>query len=198
MKNLKTFEDYSDLDKQDKERAERNQISNFPHSAKEVAKKREKIEKRSRKEDPDGMYPRDDKRYDDSNNSSYQGGWQDGMGKPSWLGESVEDNQLEYNTGVDTTSILVIWSKLFSLEKERKISEISDVRFGQMFQSLQFESDKLIFSMSVIDNGLGISVKVIRNDIKENLGIYNVDDVDLVIDSILEELNKNNQSYEEI
>jgi len=196
MKNLKTFEDYSELDKQDKERAERNQISNFPHSAKEDAKKREKREKRSRKEDPDGMYPRDDKRYDDSNDS--RGGWQDGMGKPSWLGESVEDNQLEYNAGVHTTSILVIWGKLFSLEKEGKISEISDVRFGQMFQSLQFESDKLIFSMSVIDNGLGISVKVIRNDIKENLGIYNVDDVDLVIDSILEELNKNNQSYEEI
>jgi hypothetical protein len=92
MKNLKTFEDYSDLHKQDKERAERNQISNFPHSAKEAAKKKEKREKRSYKEDPDGMYPRDDKRYDDS--SSHQGGWQDGMGKPSWLGESVEDEEI--------------------------------------------------------------------------------------------------------
>jgi hypothetical protein len=92
MKNLKTFKDYSDLDKQDKERAERNQISNFPHSAKKDAKKREEREKRSRKEDPDGMYPRDDKRYDDSNDS--RGGWQDGMGKPSWLGESVEDEDL--------------------------------------------------------------------------------------------------------
>lgn len=113
--------------------------------------------------------------------------------------EEFEDrDQTEYNAGVHTTSILVIWSKLFSLEKERKISEISDVRFGQMFQSLQFELDKLIFSISVIDNGLAMIVKVIRNDIKENLGIYNVDDVDLVIDSILEELNKNNQSYEEI
>jgi hypothetical protein len=91
MKNLKTFEDYSDLDKQDKEKAKRNQISNFPHSAKEDAKKREEREKRSRKEDPDGMYPRDDKRYDDSNDS--KGGWQDGMGKPSWLGESVEDEK---------------------------------------------------------------------------------------------------------
>jgi hypothetical protein len=90
MKNLKTFEDYSDLDKQDKERAERNQISNFPHSAKEDAKKREKREEKSRKEDPDGMYPRDDERYD-SNDS--KGGWQDGMGKPSWLGESVEDEE---------------------------------------------------------------------------------------------------------
>jgi hypothetical protein len=52
--------------------------------------------------------------------------------------------------------------------------------------------------MSVIDNGLGISVKVTRSGIKENLGIYSVDDVDLVIDVILEELNKNNQNYEEI
>ena len=93
MKNLKTFEDYSDLDKQDKERAERNQISNFPHSAKEDTKKREKREKRSRKEDPDGMYPRDDERYDDSNDS--RGGWQDGMGKPSWLGESVAEDYLD-------------------------------------------------------------------------------------------------------
>lgn len=66
----------------DKERAKRNQISNFPHSAKEDAKKREEREKRSRKEDPDGMYPRDDRRYDDTSSKS---GWQDGMGKPSWL-----------------------------------------------------------------------------------------------------------------
>ena len=32
------------------------------------------------------MYPKDDKRYDD--NDSHKGGWQDGMGKPPWLGES--------------------------------------------------------------------------------------------------------------
>jgi hypothetical protein len=89
--NIEYFESNNELDEQDKERAERNQISNFPHSAKEDAKKREKREKRSRKEDPDGMYPRDDKRYDDSNN---RGVWQDGMGKPSWLGESFEDEDL--------------------------------------------------------------------------------------------------------
>lgn len=103
MKNLKTFEDYSDLDKQDKEKAKRNQISNFPHSAKEDAKKREEREKRSRKEDPDGMYPRDDKHYDDSNDT--RGGWQDGMGKPSWLGESVEDEEIikdQFNNWYDS------------------------------------------------------------------------------------------------
>jgi hypothetical protein len=113
--------------------------------------------------------------------------------------EEFEDrDQPEYNAGAHSTAILVIWGKLFALKKERKIPEISDVEFGQMFQSLQFELDKLIFSMSVIDNGLGLSVKVIRNGIKENLGIYSVDDEDLVIDAILGELNKNNQSYEEI
>ena len=103
MKNLKTFEDYSDLDKQDKEKAKRNQISNFPHSSKEAAKKREEREKRARQEDPDGMYPRDDKRYDDSNDS--KGGWQDGMGKPSWLGESVEDEEIikdQFNNWYDS------------------------------------------------------------------------------------------------
>ena len=91
MKNLKTFEDYSDLDKQDKEKAKRNQISNFPHVAKEHATKREERDERSRKEDPDGMYQSDDENYDDSDSS---GGWQDGMGKPSWLSESVEDEEI--------------------------------------------------------------------------------------------------------
>ena len=55
MKNLKTFEDYSDLDKQDKEKAKRNQISNFPHSSKEAAKKREEREKRARKEEDEDL-----------------------------------------------------------------------------------------------------------------------------------------------
>jgi hypothetical protein len=84
MKNLKTFEDYSDLDKQDEERSKRNQISNFPHIAKEDSKNKEEREKKDLEEDPDGMYPKDDKRYDDEDNN--QGGWQDGMGKPPWLG----------------------------------------------------------------------------------------------------------------
>ena len=108
MRNLKTFEDYSDLDKQDEEKAKRNQISNFPHSAKETTKKKEEKEKRSRKEDPDGMYPRDDKRYDDSNDS--KGGWQDGMGKPSWLGESVAEDYLEelYDKGAISTDVFDI------------------------------------------------------------------------------------------
>jgi hypothetical protein len=71
--------------------AEKTAISNFPHKAKEDAEKREKRIKRSQKEDPDGMYPRDDERYDDSDS---KGGWQDGMGKPSWLGEGVAEKSV--------------------------------------------------------------------------------------------------------
>jgi hypothetical protein len=69
--------------------AEKTAISNFPHKAKEDAEKREKRIRRSQKEDPDGMYPRDDERYDDSDS-----GWQDGMGKPSWLGEGVAEKSV--------------------------------------------------------------------------------------------------------
>lgn len=70
--------------------SEKTAISNFPHKAKEDAEKREKRIRRSQKEDPDGMYPRDDERYDDSDS----GGWQDGMGKPSWLGEGVAEKSV--------------------------------------------------------------------------------------------------------
>ena len=71
--------------------SEKTAISNFPHKAKEDAEKREKRIRRSQKEDPDGMYPRDDERYDDSGS---EGGWQDGMGKPSWLGEGVAEKSV--------------------------------------------------------------------------------------------------------
>ena len=81
MKYLKRFNEEISSE----ERAKRTAISNFPHIAKEESEKRERRVKRSQEEDPDGMYPRDDKRYDDDSSSS--SGWQDGMGKPSWLGE---------------------------------------------------------------------------------------------------------------
>jgi hypothetical protein len=71
--------------------SEKTEISNFPHKAKEDAEKREKRIRRSQKEDPDGIYPRDDERYDDSGS---EGGWQDGMGKPSWLGEGVAEKSV--------------------------------------------------------------------------------------------------------
>lgn len=61
-------------------------ISNFPHIAKEESDKRERRAEKSYEEDPDGMYPRDDSRYDDDQVS---GGWQDGMGEPP-SNESVD------------------------------------------------------------------------------------------------------------
>ena len=73
----------------------RTAISNFPHIAKEESDKRDQRVERSYEEDPDGMYPRDDERYDDSSNS--QGGWQDGMGEPPSNNESnfVDRDEIE-------------------------------------------------------------------------------------------------------
>ena len=66
-------------------------ISNFPHIAKEESDKRERRAEKSYEEDPDGMYPRDDSRYDDDQVS---GGWQDGMGEPP-SNESVQREDIE-------------------------------------------------------------------------------------------------------
>ena len=66
-------------------------ISNFPHIAKEESDKRERRAEKSYEEDPDGMYPRDDSRYDDDQGS---GGWQDGMGEPP-SNESVQREDIE-------------------------------------------------------------------------------------------------------
>jgi hypothetical protein len=70
-------------------------ISNFPHIAKEESDKRDQRIERSYKEDPDGMYPRDDDRYDTSDS---QGGWQDGMGEPPSNNESnfVDRDEIEH------------------------------------------------------------------------------------------------------
>jgi hypothetical protein len=105
MKNLQNWKSFNEsynqemiskykLDESDEELSpsEKTEISNFPHKAKEDAEKREKRIRRSQKEDPDGMYPRDDERYDDSGS---EGGWQDGMGKPSWLGEGVTEKSVK-------------------------------------------------------------------------------------------------------
>lgn len=73
--------------KEDEEKGKKTALSNFPHLQKEKSRKKERRIERSRKEDPDGVYPRDDDRYDKDNNV----GWQDGMGVPPWLGESMED-----------------------------------------------------------------------------------------------------------
>ena len=66
-------------------------ISNFPHIAKEESDKRSRRIEKSYEEDPDGMYPRDDSKYDNDQDS---GGWQDGMGEPP-SNESVQREDIE-------------------------------------------------------------------------------------------------------
>ena len=73
------------INESDEDNARRTAASNFPHIAKEEDDKRDSRIERSYKEDPDGMYPRDDERYDDT---EYSGGWQDGMGEPPSTNES--------------------------------------------------------------------------------------------------------------
>lgn len=106
MKKIKLFEDYD----KDYEKGKKTALSNFPHLQKKEAEKKEKRIKKSYKEDPDGMYPRDDKRYDDSEN---KGGWQDGMGKPDWVSESLfkkSNSEWDYvkNEIIDRISSLTI------------------------------------------------------------------------------------------
>ena len=91
MKNLQNWKSFNEGADEELSPSEKTAISNFPHKAKEDVEKREKRIRRSQKEDPDGMYPRDDERYDDSGS---EGGWQDGMGKPSWLGEGVAEKSV--------------------------------------------------------------------------------------------------------
>jgi hypothetical protein len=82
-KNLPKFDKEDILNdffiNEDEESAKRTAISNFPHIAKEESDKRDNRIEKSYVEDPDGMYPRDDERYDEP---EYSGGWQDGMGEP--------------------------------------------------------------------------------------------------------------------
>jgi hypothetical protein len=69
----------------DDEFAKNTEISNFPHVAKEHSDRRNNRIEKSHIEDPDGMYPRDDSKYDEP---EYPGGWQDGMGEPP-VSESI-------------------------------------------------------------------------------------------------------------
>jgi len=73
------------------ESVDNTMISNFPHIAKEESDKRSRRIEKSYEEDPDGMYPRDDSRYDNDQDS---GGWQDGMGEPP-SNESVQREDIE-------------------------------------------------------------------------------------------------------
>jgi hypothetical protein len=84
-----------DLNTESEDIGRRTAVSNFPHIAKEESDKRDQRIERSYEEDPDGMYPRDDERYDTSDS---QGGWQDGMGEPPSNNESnfVDRDEIEH------------------------------------------------------------------------------------------------------
>jgi hypothetical protein len=130
MKYLKKFNEEISSE----EKAKRTSISNFPHIAKEESEKKERIVKRSQKEDPDGMYPRDDKRYDDDSSSSDS--WQDGMGKPSWLGEG----KLMKSKSVDTDVKKESFRK--KVEDYIKSQDCKVKQVGDDFE-VHFEDDKL-------------------------------------------------------
>jgi hypothetical protein len=85
------IEDEEDQIVESEEGVDNTMISNFPHIAKEESDKRSKRIEKSYEEDPDGMYPRDDSRYDNDQDS---GGWQDGMGEPP-SNESVQREDIE-------------------------------------------------------------------------------------------------------
>ena len=120
MKYLKRFNE----ELSSEEKAKRTAISNFPHIAKEESEKRERRIKRSQEEDPDGMYSRDDERYDDD--SSSIGGWQDGMGKPSWLGEGrTEKASKEKDSDVKLDDFRTK-VKDFLKGKDCKVNQIGD------------------------------------------------------------------------
>jgi len=67
------------INESDEDKAKITATSNSPHIAKEESDKRDSRIERSYKEDPDGMYRRDD---------TESGGWQDGMAEPPSTNES--------------------------------------------------------------------------------------------------------------
>jgi hypothetical protein len=91
LNNFLIEDDDDDQIVESEESVDNTMISNFPHIAKEESDKRSKRIEKSYEEDPDGMYPRDDSRYD--NDQDYRG-WQDGMGEPP-SNESVQREDIE-------------------------------------------------------------------------------------------------------
>jgi len=91
LNNFFIEDDDDDQIVESEESVDNTMISNFPHIAKEESDKRSKRIEKSYEEDPDGMYPRDDSRYDNDQDS---GGWQDGMGEPP-SNESVQREDIE-------------------------------------------------------------------------------------------------------
>ena len=102
-------------------------ISNFPHIAKEESDKRSRRIEKSYEEDPDGMYPRDDSRYDDDQGS---GGWQDGMGEPP-SNESVDRDDVVQREDIE---------KLIQQEVEKiRKQTIEDYKIQENIQEVEEE-----------------------------------------------------------
>lgn len=91
LNNFFIEDDDDDQIVESEESVDNTMISNFPHIAKEESDKRSRRIEKSYEEDPDGMYPRDDSRYDNDQDSR---GWQDGMGEPP-SNESVQREDIE-------------------------------------------------------------------------------------------------------
>lgn len=92
-------------------------------------------------------------------------------------------NWYKFNESNNST-LLEIFDKL------NKVSELSDVKFGNAFNDyLHFVlNDKLFFSVSITDNNRTIIVLVERDGISESVGSYNMDQLDLVVEDILNQL----------
>lgn len=89
-----------------------------------------------------------------------------------------------------TTALIEIWHRLqFDVYGGTKIRELSDVRFGKLFNDyLKFVLEGLLFSLSLTDDNKTIVVTVEKDGITEDLGDYNVDEVNSVIQVILDQI----------
>ena len=109
------------------ESVDNTMISNFPHIAKEESDKRSRRIEKSYEEDPDGMYPRDDSRYDNDQDS---GGWQDGMGEPP-SNESVDRDDVVQREDIE---------KLIQQEVEKiRKQTIEDYKIQENIQEVEEE-----------------------------------------------------------
>ena len=127
LNNFFIEDDDDDQIVESEESVDNTMISNFPHIAKEESDKRSRRIEKSYEEDPDGMYPRDDSRYDDDQGS---GGWQDGMGEPP-SNESVDRDDVVQREDIE---------KLIQQEVEKiRKQTIEDYKIQENIQEVEEE-----------------------------------------------------------
>lgn len=127
LNNFFIEDDDDDQIVESEESVDNTMISNFPHIAKEESDKRSRRIEKSYEEDPDGMYPRDDSRYDDDQVS---GGWQDGMGEPP-SNESVDRDDVVQREDIE---------KLIQQEVEKiRKQTIEDYKIQENIQEVEEE-----------------------------------------------------------